>query len=165
MKEESEAEKLGKARQAAHPNGTPRLYDDPNTEDIMGVAGELAFAKRYNLEIDREIRPEGDGHVDFWVIVGDRKVSVDVKANRNPYNLLIKSWEIDVMSDIAVLAKYKEGESSPSIEFLGWETREIMRMMPVKSWPPLNTDCYYRHVSQLRPMFQLDNLLGANDFF
>jgi len=52
---ESEAERLGKARQGAHPKGTPRLYDDPNTEDIIGVAGELAFAKIYGLEVDREM--------------------------------------------------------------------------------------------------------------
>jgi hypothetical protein len=158
---ESEAQKIGKARQAAHPRGTPRLYDDPNTEDIMGVAGELAFGERYGLEIDREIRPEGDGHVDFWAVVNGLKVSIDVKANRNAHNLLIKQWEIDVMADIAVLAKYN-GEND--IEFLGWDTKGIMRLMPLKAWGPLEVVCYYRHRSQLRSMRQLDTLLGVSRF-
>ena len=35
---------LGKDRQNAHPEGTKRYYDDPNIEDTIGVAGELAFA-------------------------------------------------------------------------------------------------------------------------
>ena len=167
MMEDSEAQRLGKARQGAHPEGTPRLYDDPNTEDIMGVAGELAFAKLYGLEVDREVRPEGDGHVDFWLKMNDRMVSVDVKVARKPVNLLIKKWEIDDMADIAVLGHYKDEED---IEFLGWETKGIMRLMPFKVWKPLNIEAYYRHSSQLRPMHQLDNLiwstgpLGASAF-
>jgi len=154
---ESEAERLGKARQGAHPKGTPRLYEDPNTEDIMGVAGELAFAKRYGLEVDREIRPDGDGHVDFWVGIRGRMVSVDVKVSKKPYNLLIKEWEIDAMADIAVLGRYISNEE---VEFIGWETKGIMRLMPKRKWPPLDNLNYYRHASQLRPMVQLDALIN-----
>ena len=35
------AEQLGQQRQNAHPSGTPRFFDDPNTEDIRGSLGEL----------------------------------------------------------------------------------------------------------------------------
>jgi len=167
---ESEAERLGKARQGAHPHGTPRLYEDPNVEDIMGVAGELAFAMRYNLEVDEEVRPEGDGHVDFWVKINDRMVSIDVKVARKPVNLLIKKWEINDMADIAVLGHYKDKGDIAAIEFLGWETKDIMRLMPFKVWQPLGIEAYYRHSTQLRPMVQLDNLiwstsrLGASAF-
>jgi len=157
---ESEAERLGKARQGAHPKGTPRLYDDPNTEDIIGVAGELAFAKIYGLEVDREIRPEGDGCVDFWVDINGNKVSIDVKVARKPMNLFIKEWLIHDMADIVVLGRYV---SEKDIEFIGWETKGIMKLMPCKSFPPLNVGTYYRRASQLRPMCQLDKMLNVND--
>lgn len=152
---DQEIKSLGEKRQNAHPNGTPRYYDDPNIEDTIGVRGEAAFAKRYNLNVDKRILPEGDDHIDFIVEVNNQKVSIDLKTAQKAYNLLIKEWEIDKCADILVLAEYTNGE----INFLGWETKEIMKLMPKKVFSRLNIKNHYRHKNDLRPMSQLDRLL------
>jgi hypothetical protein len=157
-----DAKDIGRQRQAAHPQGTPRYYDDPNTEDTIGVAGELAFAKKYGLEIDDSIRPEGDGHVDFKVNINGNEVTVDVKTAQKAYNLLVKEWEIKDCADILVLA---ERGPNDEIKFLGWETKDIMKVMPKKIFSSLGIVNYYRHRDKLRPMFQLDDLLGKRDLF
>lgn len=146
---------LGEQRQNAHPLGTPRYYNDPNREDTIGVAGEAAFAKRYNLEVDKRILPKGDKHVDFIVDINGLKLTVDVKTAQKAYNLLVKQWEMSKCADILVLAEYRKGK----IKFLGWETKEIMRLMPVAVFSSLQIKNYYRHKDDLRPMSQLDDLL------
>ncbi len=155
---ESEAQRLGKLRKDAHPHGTRRLYDDPTLEDRIGVAGELAFAERYGLEVDKEARPEGDGHVDFWLKINGMNVSIDVKTARKPNWLLCKEWEIKKASDIFVLAHYK---SDDDVDIIGWDTRFVMSLMEVQNWKPLNINVYPRHVSQLRPVSQLDKLIWS----
>lgn len=146
---------LGEKRQNAHPKGTTRYYNDPNREDTIGVAGEAAFAERYNLEVDKRILPKGDNHVDFTVEINKQKVSIDIKTAQKAYNLLIKSWEINKCADILVLAQYRKGK----ITFLGWETKEIMKLMPRAVFSSLNITNYYRDRDELRPMSQLDELL------
>lgn len=144
-------EDLGKKRQAAHPNGTRRFFDDPNIEDTIGVAGEAAFAQKYSLSLDESIRPDGDGHVDFVTPIG----TIDVKTARKPFNLLIKEWEIERSADIIVLAKFN---SVQDIVFLGWATRQEMATMPIKDFG-YGIRNYYRHASSLRPMSELDTML------
>jgi hypothetical protein len=159
---EDQAKTIGEQRQSAHPQGTPRYYKDPNAEDTIGVAGEIAFAKEYGLKIDDSIRPDGDGHVDFKLNINDQEITIDVKTANKAYNLLIKEWEIDVCANILVLAQY---ESNTNIRFLGWETKDIMKLMPKKIFSSLKIVNYYRHKSELRPMSQLDGILGKDDFF
>ena len=149
------AEKIGKERQAAHPQGTKRYYSDPNVEDTIGVAGEIAFAERYGLEIDDSIRPEGDGHIDFKVKINNVEVTIDIKTAQKAYNLLIKEWEINDCADILVLAKYT---SDKKIDFLGWETKDVMKMMPKKIFSSLKIVNFYRSKNKLRPMTDLDDL-------
>lgn len=152
---DEEINSLGEQRQNAHPNGTPRYYDNPNLEDTIGVRGEAAFAERYNLNVDKRILPQGDDHIDFIVEINNQKVSIDIKTAQKAYNLLIKEWEIGKCADILVLCEYRNGK----IIFLGWETREIMKLMPKKVFSRLNIKNYYRHRNDLRPMLQLDKLL------
>ncbi len=102
--------------------------------------------------MDESIRPEGDGHVDFSTPIG----SIDVKTARKAYHLLVKAWEMENAADFIVLAQFKDLEH---IEFLGWDTKEIMRLMPIKDFG-YGIKNYYRHSSQLRPMSQLRDLLG-----
>ena len=53
--------------------------DDENKEDIIGISGEIAFGKRYNLKPDLEIKPNGDGHIDFKIrINGDKIITIDI---------------------------------------------------------------------------------------
>jgi len=155
-----DVDSLGKKRQAAHPQGTPRYYNDPNKEDTIGVAGETAFAERYSLKVDERILPEGDDHIDFIVKINNSEITIDVKTAQKAYNLLIKEWEIKECADILVLAEYKDG----AINFLGWETKEVMRLMPTKVFSSLGINNFYRHNSKLRPMQHLDEILMADPF-
>jgi hypothetical protein len=153
--EVNEAEQLGKQRQDAHPKGTKRYYSDPNKEDVIGVAGEIAFANRYDLEVDKRILPEGDGHIDFTVKINGKNRTIDVKTAQLPYNLFIKEWEINKCADILVLAQHKDG----NIKFLGWETKKVMQKMPKKVFSSLNITNYYKKASELRSMEELDKLI------
>ena len=159
--ENQEIKSLGEQRQNAHPNGTPRYYKDPNVEDTIGVCGEAAFAKKYGLDIDKRILPEGDDHIDFTTKINGTKVTIDIKTAQKAYNLLIKKWEIKKCADILVLAEYNNGE----VNFLGWETKDVMNMMPTKIFSSLGIENHYRHKSDLRPMSQLDKLLTKKSIF
>jgi hypothetical protein len=148
---------LGIQRQRGHiKNSTPRYYKDKNKEDIIGVAGEVAFGKRYNLKPDLEIRPNGDGHIDFEIEINKTKnVTIDIKTAQKAYNLLVKKWEINKCSDILVLAKYYDNES---IEFLGWTTKKTMKQQPIKVFSSLGIENYYLPKEKLRSMKELDYL-------
>jgi len=156
----SETTRLGTARQSAHPNGTPRYYSDPNVEDIIGVAGEQAFANRYGIKIDESIRPDGDNHIDFKLQYVDgfdvKQLTIDVKTAKKPFNLLIKDWEIDKCADILILAKYNDDKS---VELLGWEYKSIMKKQPTKVFSSLGINNYYKSREQLRPMSELDKIM------
>lgn len=156
-----DAEELGKLRQKAHPSGTKRYYKNENTEDIIGISGEIAFSKRYNLQPDLEIRPNGDNHIDFKVkFTGDKvqKIfTIDIKTAQKAYNLLIKKWEINKCADILVLAKYTENEP---VEFLGWTTKKIMQKQPIKVFSSLGIENYYLPVEKLHDMKDLDKLFS-----
>ena len=56
-----------------------------------------------------------------------------------------------------VLAEIK----NDNINFLGWETKDVMKLMPTKVFSSLNIENYYRNREVLRPMAQLDKLLAS----
>jgi len=159
----NESHSLGIARQNAHPNGTPRYHEDPNKEDIIGIAGELAFGKRYSLNVDKSIRPDGDGHVDFRAVTNNGKaITIDIKTAIKAYNLLIKEWEIDDCALVLVLAKYDT--ANEEVSFLGWQTKGVMRTMPKKVFSPrLGIMNYFCPLDQLRRMEELDELFKAHE--
>ena len=67
--------------------------------NLIGVCGENAFAKEFNLEIDDSVKPAGDNGTDF--VLG-LQFSVDIKTAKLPYNLLLEVGK--PVSDIYVLA-------------------------------------------------------------
>lgn len=142
---------LGKGRQSVHPNGTKRYYSDPNFEDIVGVAGEVAFGKKYNLNPDRKLRPEGDKNIDFKVITSSGDIiTIDVKTALNPQNLFVKKQNINSCSDILVLAKYI---NEKVIQFLGYSTKEIMKEQQIRIFSyELGYENYYLHNGKLKSM-------------
>lgn len=148
--------KLGEDRQKAHPNGTKRYYKNENTEDIIGIAGEVAFGKRYNLSPDLQIKPNGDNHIDFKIQINDSIIkTIDVKTAQKAYNLLVKKWEIQKASDILVLAEYINEDC---INFLGWSTKKIMKKQPIKIFSSLGIENYFLHRNKLNRMEDLDLL-------
>ena len=150
----------GIKRQRAHPRGTQRYYKDENKEDIIGISGEIAFGKRYNLKPDLEIKPNGDGHIDFKIrINGDKVITIDIKTAQKAYNLLVKKWEINKCSDVLVLAKYI---SEDNIEFLGWSTKQIMKKQPIRIFSSLGIENYFLDKKELQNMSMLDRLFQNN---
>ena len=160
--------KIGKMRQDAHPEGTERYYKDPNKEDTIGVAGEIAFAKRYGLSIDERILPEGDGHIDFCIDFNGEKITFDIKTAIKAYNLLIKEWEIDKCADVLVLAQYSpettEDENEGDVVFLGWASRKTMASQPKDVFSSLGIWNYYLHFSKLNSMERIDDFFKNNSF-
>lgn len=149
-------ENLGQLRQKAHPHGTKRYYKDENVEDSIGIAGEIKFAERYNLKPDLKIRPNGDGHIDFEIVVNEiTPITIDVKTAQKAYNLLVKKWEIEKCSDILVLAQFHPDKS---VGFLGWTTKKKMKTMPIKIFSSLNIENYYMPVRDLEDMAVLDKM-------
>ena len=153
---EQESIEIGKGRQGIHPNGTRRFFDDPNTEDILGVKAELAFSQMTKIPMDREFRAAGDGCIDFMVPLGDSTelVSLDVKGARTPYNLFVKEPDIKRCADILVLA----GVDSNKVWFLGWEHKSIMRRMSKRDFGYKIVN-YFRSFKDLRPMSQLIDMI------
>lgn len=157
----NEIHSLAIARQDAHPTGSPRYYENPYTEHIIGMAGEIAFGKRYCLNVDKSIRPDGDGHVDFRAVMNNGKViTIDIKTALKPYNLLIKEWEINKCATVLVLAQYDP--ANEEVSFLGWQTKGVMRTMSKKVFSPrLGIMNYFCPRDQLRNMEELDQLFKA----
>ncbi len=146
------AEQLGQQRQNAHPSGTPRFFDDPNTEDIRGSLGELLFSSVYGFPVDATIRPSGDGGIDFITPIG----IIDVKTALKPYNLLVKKNEIYNPVDIYILAR-DHGNGGAS--FVGWEYASVMKNCPLKDVGGFGIVSYYKPAGELHPMAEFDNLL------
>lgn len=147
----SKAREIAKERQSTHlkaGNRSDRFFEDPLEEESIGAAGELAFGRLFNVRVDRNSRPKGDGGIDFeipWYL------KVDVKTARVPKYLFVKDTDIDKPIDIYVLAHYKpDGE----IEFLGWATRSQMKKQPTQQTKYGFTNHYLR-ADQLRPMQEL----------
>jgi hypothetical protein len=59
---------------------TKALNMDKGETHVRGLKGEIAFAEFYGLQPDLQIRPEGDGGVDFEVEWLGSDVTVDVKT-------------------------------------------------------------------------------------
>lgn len=157
-----ESHSLGIARQNAHPNGTQRYYEDPNKEDIIGMAGELAFGKRYSLQVDKSIRPNGDGHVDFRVVMNNGNTfTIDIKTAIKAYNLLIKEREINKCAIVLVLAQYDPANGE--VCFLGWRTKGFMKTMPKKVFSFLGITSHFCPRDQLNSMEELDQLFKAHE--
>ena len=157
-----ESHSLGIARQNAHPNGTQRYYEDPNKEDIIGMAGELAFGKRYSLQVDKSIRPNGDGHVDFRVVMNNGNTfTIDIKTAIKAYNLLIKEREINKCTIVLVLAQYDPANGE--VCFLGWRTKGFMKTMPKKVFSFLGITSHFCPRDQLHSMEELDQLFKAHE--
>lgn len=151
---------VGERRQMGHVsanNSSPRFYKDMFHEDVLGAKGEIAFATWSGLPADTVVRPYGDKGIDFRFTVGGRTLTVDVKAARTPFNLFVKEHEISRCADILVLARVEEDE----VWFLGWEHKSMMLVAPRKDFGKDIVN-YYRHYSELRPMWQLKKLLAGS---
>lgn len=128
------ARRLGSMRNSRHVsagNQTERFFADAETEDVLGMAAEVAFSRLSGLPVDEKLYSGGDDGIDFTFMVKDYQVKIDVKGARKPANLLAKAETIlRVKTDIYVLA----GLYGREVTFLGWETRKVMVERPTANF-------------------------------
>ena len=159
-----EAIEIGRLRRSNHAathKDNARFYDDQNTEDVMGAYGEIRFADRYGLSVDRSVKKGGDGGIDFTVdIEGDKSpLTIDVKTFKPPaIHMLVKAEHMKAgkVARIFVLA-VDDGER---LEFLGWSSKKEMQTMPIKPFVVGGPDNHYLHQSKLQPMEKLDAIMA-----
>ena len=113
--------------------------------NLIGVCGEDAFAKEFNLEVDDSIKPSGDNGTDFVLNLG---FSIDVKTAKLPYNLLLEVGK--PVADIYVLADYNNGDT----KLIGWEWGLRLSQAPTKDFG-YGVINHYIPAGNLRPMEEL----------
>jgi len=137
-----------------HNNLTPRFYADPLVEDRIGVTGEIAFGKKYDLMqywIGEEDKPYGDGGIDFDV---PGLGTFGVKTAKKPYYLLEKAGK--VKADFYPLGQYN---NDGTVIFIGWAYGKDLSKVEPKDIGGKGILSHYIHQSKLRPMSDLDELI------
>lgn len=120
---------------------------------LLGIAGEVAFSRDFDLERKKEILPRGDGRFDFRV----GRLTIDPKVARNPKYLF---REVDKQySAILVQGGFQEDGDSCYIIWEGWEFSELMLEEPTKDFGHGVVN-HYKRVSDLRDMLSLRELLA-----
>jgi hypothetical protein len=116
----------GNKRTAIHEGQPSQRAYSPN-HDAVGLRGERKFADVYGYDVNLDHHPHGDKGYDFLTPAG----SVDIKAARKPWNLLVEAGK-PPHAHIYVLAWYKdEGNIA---ELLGWEYESEMLKCPKKTF-------------------------------
>jgi hypothetical protein len=92
--------------------------------DWLGLLGELAFARRYDLPVRFKDVPEGDRGVDFETPLG----WVDVKATPECYDNLLVPADADLRADLYVVARVGR-----AVCLSGWCLRAAVERAPVRT--------------------------------
>ena len=141
---EDKLQRIAEQRSYTHIGHTSQRILSENY-NLIGVCGEDAFAKEFNLEIDDSVKPAGDNGTDF--VLG-LQFSVDVKTAKLPYNLLLEVGK--PVSDISVLAGYNDGNT----KLIGWEWGLKLSQAPTKDFG-YGVINHYIPAENLRPMTEL----------
>jgi hypothetical protein len=120
--------------------------------EVVGLAGEEAFAAFSGLEVDTEDRPEGDDGADFTV-----PLRIDVKTARKAFNLIVEEGK--VRADVYVLAEYDDEHGT---RLIGWEWGQEVSQAPCKDFG-FAIVSHYIPATSLRPMDSLLRLLRRLD--
>jgi hypothetical protein len=115
--------------------------------ELIGLLGELEFAKATGIMLDLERKLDGDKGIDFIVPV---RLSIDVKTARKAFNLIHEQGK--PFADIYVLAQYCDDDEKTNL--LGWEFGSILKSSPVKDFG-YGIQNHYIPVEKLRPMAAL----------
>jgi len=115
--------RLAKQREQAHAH---QASSRPLSEhyELVGLAGEVAFAKEFGFAVRGNLRGRGDGHKDAGLWVG--RLTFDVKAARKPDRLLREVHKLH--GDILILAGYCDETETATL--LGWEFDAVMLQWP-----------------------------------
>lgn len=121
--------------------------------ELIGLLGEVEFARQTGVMLDLDRRLDGDRGVDFIVPV---RLSVDVKTARKPGNLIHEQGK--PFADIYVLAGYDDNLSKAYL--IGWEFGTSLKKSPVRDFG-YGIMSHYIPASELRPMGSLVDRVKA----
>lgn len=129
----------------------------PLSEDYerIGLAGERALSEYLNLPIDRSIRIEGSGSVNFTTEDG---TTINVYCARNPVHLLVERRK--AKADIYVLGLFLP--VSGAAVLIGWATREEVIAVDPKDIGGMGVMSHYIPHTKLRKMYELPSHLGID---
>lgn len=120
-----------------------RIDSSEMNVELLGVQGELAFAKVFDLE-DPKDNLGSDGGTDYTI----QDITIDVKAASKPtYRLIFRSLE-SFKSQVGVLV-VKINDNS--FKLIGWTTRKHFAELS----QPLGEGGFTLEQSQLRPIEEL----------
>jgi hypothetical protein len=163
---EEEIKKLAIARREAHRmanNATFRFDADQYKSDIIGINGELEFAKQFNLPFNSEVKPNGEGDLGEDFVCNNKygiKTSIDIKTYQKPYNLLIKLPDMRHIPSIYVLASFNMETKQRGL--LGWEFGQLMKDTPIKDF-----GCYGKFIgflSHYKPANKLRSIESLHEY-
>jgi hypothetical protein len=141
--------KVAEERVAQHAGKASSRYMNADSHYI-GLKGEAAFAKEFELQVDLTMRNTGDGGIDFTL--GGR--TIDVKTSTYGDKLRIPVTT-EYWCDIYVLAKYDSyhDEAYP----VGWADKDAVRAAAIHNFG--YGDNHVIDVGYLRPLEELYDLL------
>lgn len=124
------AREEGKKRDEMHPDSRNWKISREMT-NIRGLKGEFAFAEHYDLEVDTDLRPDGDGGIDFTIEIDGSRKTVDVKTVNYPNNPLLLVREArEEHPDLYVLT----ATDSEEVKLVGMlPTNHVLARDPVES--------------------------------
>lgn len=131
--------------------GSKRFIDDRFESDLIGICGEIVYAKRTNLYLDLSFEPRSGGH-DFTNNNGE---TIDVKTTQheNGRLLVTMSKSEEKRSDYYVLVTGK----IPTFTIRGWATADEVFSSVVNLG---RGDCYGLMQDQLRPLLKKEEQCG-----
>lgn len=144
---------LAKRREDAH-EGQKSSRPFSEGYELVGLAGEAQFAAEFEMELNTNILPQGDGYIDFKTPAG----TIDIKTARKAYNLPreIKKPHADIL----VFAKYDD--ATGAVKLLGWEYDSEMLKCPITTFG-YGTLNHTKHHTKLRSMDELKRLCEVEE--
>jgi hypothetical protein len=127
----------------------------PLSEDyeLIGLLGEVEFAKKTGVMLDLERKLGGDAGIDFIVPLA---FSVDVKTARKPFHLIHEKGK--KFADIYVLA----GIDGDDVTLIGWEFGKVLEKSPAKDFG-YGIINHYIPASKLKKMDELYKRMNIHD--
>lgn len=111
-------------RHESHKNhASSRPFSDDY--ELIGLLGEVEFAKKTGIMLDLERRLSGDSGIDFVLPL---KFTVDVKTAKKPFHLIHETGK--KFADIYVLA----GINVEIVNLIGWEFGKVLEKAPTKDF-------------------------------
>lgn len=143
------AQQIAQARSTLHVDHASSRPLSPDYE-LIGIAGEIAFASLYLLPVDMTARAGGDQGKDFITRAG----IIDIKTAAKPKWLFLER-DHPTCAQLLVLAGWR----TYWVDFFGWEYVEMMLKCPLGEFGGSRIINHYLAAGLLRPMLELEGLM------